>query len=183
MSLTEPASLSLVVCAAPLAERAADLAGAFVAAGWQVRVVVTPTAWDWVPAREVEAVIGTPVVTSQRRFGEARSWPDDTATVVAPLTFNTLNKWAAGISDNYAVGILNESISLRRRTIAVPMIGPRFWDHPARSRSIDVLRRAGVLFFDPVSHSDELAPVESGSGPPVAGAFDPKRLVLTLANI
>ncbi len=175
-------SLSLVVCAAPLAERAADLAGTLIEAGWRVRVVVTPTASEWVEAARIEAVTGSPLVTSQRRLREARTWGDDDGTLVAPLTFNTLNKWAMGISDNYALGVLNESISLQRKTIAVPMIGPRFWDHPARARSMDLLWRAGVVFLDPLSQGEDVAPVGSGVGPTVAAGFDAKRLVRALSD-
>lgn len=174
--------MTLVVCAAPLAERAGHLAEALMEAGWRVRVVATPTAREWVRAEHVEGVTGMAVVTSQRRFGEAKSWPEDAAAVVAPLTFNTLNKWALGVSDNYALGVLNESISLRRKTIAVPMIRPRFWEHPARARSIEVLSRAGVALLDPLSQGDEIAPLGSGAGPTVAAGFDAKRLVRALTN-
>ncbi len=170
------------MCGAPLAERAPDLAATLVDAGWRVRVVVTPTASEWVRAPRVEAVTGFPLVTRQRLFREPRTWPEDHATVVAPLSFNTLNKWALGISDNYALGVLNESISLQRKTIAVPMIGHRFWDHPARARSIDLLRSAGVVFVDPFSQGDDLAPVGAGAGPTVAAGFDAKRLVRALSD-
>lgn len=182
MNNSDELSLSLVVCAAPLAERAADLAATLMEAGWRVRVVVTPSTSEWVQAPLIEAVTGTPLVMSQRRFHEARTWPEDDATVVAPLTFNTLNKWALGISDNYALGVLNESISLQRKTIAVPMIGPRFWDHPARAGSINLLRSAGVVFLDPVSQGEELVPVGSGAGPTVAAGFDAKRLIRALSD-
>jgi flavoprotein len=32
--------------------------------------------------------------------------------VVAPATFNTINKWAQGISDTLALGLLNEATGL-----------------------------------------------------------------------
>ncbi len=40
-------SLALVVCAAPLARRAPDLAAALVDDGWGVTVVVTPAGSEW----------------------------------------------------------------------------------------------------------------------------------------
>lgn len=182
MSSSEGPGLSLVVCAAPLAERADDLAATLMEDGWRVRVVATPAADEWVHASRVERVTALPLVTTQRRFDEASIRSKDVATIVAPLTFNTLNKWALGISDNYALGVLNESTSLQRKTIAVPMIGPRFWDHPARAHSIDVLRAAGVTFIDPSGLGVELAPVASGTGLSVAASFDAKRLVRALSN-
>ena len=173
--------VTLVVCAAPLAERSAEVAASLISEGWRVRVVTTPSAIDWIPFADVELVTGMPPISRQRGPGTARSWPTDTATVVAPLTFNTLNKWAAGVTDNYALGILNEAISLRRRTIAVPVIGDRFWGHPIMSHSLEFLRRAGVTAVDPNGGKvADLRPVPSGTGVQVAAAFDVKWLLLAL---
>jgi phosphopantothenoylcysteine decarboxylase len=176
VSGSEVRSVTLVVCAAPLAERAGELAGALVNAGWAIRVVTTPMARDWVSASEIEAISGLPPIDAQRHVTQAKAWGEDEATVVAPLTFNTLNKWAAGIADNYALGILNESIALRRKTIAVPMIGHRFWNHPARSQSTALLSQ-WVTFLDPAGEGTHLQAVPSGAGPTVAAAFDVDRLV------
>lgn len=44
----------------------------------------------------------------------ANAWvpvPPPDAFVVAPCTFNTLNKWAAGVSDTLVLGLLNEARS------------------------------------------------------------------------
>lgn len=43
--------------------------------------------------------------------------PLATAIAVVPATFNTINKWVAGISDTFALGILNEAIGLRGVTV------------------------------------------------------------------
>jgi hypothetical protein len=40
-------------------------------------------------------------------LGEPRS-PKADAIIVAPATYNTISKWAAGVSDTYALGILAE---------------------------------------------------------------------------
>jgi hypothetical protein len=60
------------------------------------------------------------VVTALMRYCPVRhdyEPPDDpdvlplaTAVAVVPVTFNTLNKWVAGIGDMFALGILNEAI-------------------------------------------------------------------------
>jgi hypothetical protein len=66
--------------------------------------------------------------------------------VVFPATFNTLNKWALGISDTLAVGLLSEYTGLKRPIVAVPcfMTGGGLDTNPAFLRSIRMLRRYGV---------------------------------------
>lgn len=184
MSAADVPHATLVVCAAPLAERSGQLAASLISEGWRVRVVTTPSARGWVPSAEVESITGMPPIVDQRDLGTERRWPADTATVVAPLTFNTLNKWAAGVADNYALGILNESVSLQRTTVAVPVIGDRFWGHPVTAQSLRLLSQASVTFVDFARGDVEDArPVPSGAGDLLASAFDPKWIVLALQEL
>jgi Flavoprotein len=70
--------------------------------------------------------------------------------VVAPATFNTINKWAVGISDTLALGLLNEAIGLGVPIIEVPFPNVALARHPAFQRSMSELRGYGVqLLFDP----------------------------------
>jgi len=89
---------------------------------------------------------------------------------------------ALGLADTYALGVLCEAIALKRKTIAVPFIGERFWGHPALQRSLSELSSA-VSIVDPRGDEfEELGPVPSGAGESVAAAFDPKRLVVALSD-
>ncbi len=70
--------------------------------------------------------------------------------MVAPPTFNTVNKLAAGISDTLAPGLLIEAIGARQPVIAVPFPNQVLARHPAFTASIATLRSWGVrLVFDP----------------------------------
>ena len=72
------------------------------------------------------------------------------AFVVAPATFNTINKWALGISDTLALGLLNEAVGLGLPIVAVPWPNPALARHPAFGRSVAVLREWGVrVILDP----------------------------------
>jgi hypothetical protein len=76
--------------------------------------------------------------------------PPPDAVVVAPATFNTINKWAAGISDTLALGMLNEAIGMRLPVIAVPFPSVALARHPAFMRNMATLKEWGVRFvFDP----------------------------------
>lgn len=69
-----------------------------------------------------------------------------------PATFNTINKWANGISDTLAVGILCEYMGLGYPIIAVPCFrtGGGLDGHPAFFKSLDFLRSCGVnVIYEP----------------------------------
>ncbi|MFN2494402.1 MAG: flavoprotein [Pseudonocardiaceae bacterium] len=70
--------------------------------------------------------------------------PRADAIAVAPATFNTINKWAAGISDTFALGILSEAIGLRLPIVVVPYAKPSLAAHPAFDVSLGKLTEWGV---------------------------------------
>src|SRR5215510_10655650 len=63
--------------------------------------------------------------------GRSDVLPPATAFAAAPATFNTINKWAAGISDTLALGLLNEAIGLGLPIVAVPWPNAALARHPA----------------------------------------------------
>ncbi|GAA2284761.1 hypothetical protein GCM10010415_63360 [Streptomyces atrovirens] len=71
--------------------------------------------------------------------------PPADAIAVAPATFNTINKWAAGISDTLALGILCEAYGMGIPTVALPCLNSAQAAHPAYQQSLDRLRGMGVL--------------------------------------
>jgi phosphopantothenoylcysteine synthetase/decarboxylase len=166
-------TLTLVVCGAPLAERAADVAGAALSAGWDIYVIATPAGSGWVDDEAVRRVIGKPVRVDYRAPDQPKQVPEPDAVVVCPATFNTVNKWAAGVADNYAMGFLCEALGSNARIVAVPMLKDELWRHPAWQPSIDRLSEAGVTFLDVQTGSVGARPVASGTGGSIAAGFDP----------
>jgi phosphopantothenoylcysteine synthetase/decarboxylase len=67
---------------------------------------------------------------------------------VAPATFNTVNKWAAGISDTLALGTLNEAYGLGVPIAVLPCVSDALAAHPAYRGSVERLRGMGVRFGD-----------------------------------
>jgi Flavoprotein len=112
--------LALVACAAPLAARVHDVAARAIEVGWIVRVVATPSAMKWVDADRVEELTGCAVLVEQRQPGQAKRFPPPAQVIVCPATFNTVNKLAAGIMDNYATGLLCEALASRPRSLSHP---------------------------------------------------------------
>jgi Flavoprotein len=72
-----------------------------------------------------------PVRCDYKRPDEADVLPPPDAFVVAPATFNTINKLAAGISGTLALGFLNEAVGTGLPVIAVPFPNQMLARHPA----------------------------------------------------
>ncbi len=76
--------------------------------------------------------------------------PPADAFIVAPATFNTINKWAQGMSDTLALGLLNEGIGLGLPMVATPWPNVALARHPVFVRSVATLREWGVsVIIDP----------------------------------
>lgn len=112
--------------------------------GWDTCVITTPEGSRFFDARLVAEVTGHPVRTSYKDPDAPDILPPPSAFVAAPATFNTINKWAAGISDTLALGLLNEAIGLGLPIVTVPWPNAALSRHPAFGRSIAVLRDCGV---------------------------------------
>ncbi|MEU0659856.1 flavoprotein [Streptomyces lavendulocolor] len=141
--------LYVVVCAAGVAPGVGTLISAAQDRGWDVGVVATPLAMGFIDPAAVEARTGHPIRSAWRRPGEPRPLPDPDAVAVAPATFNTLNKWAAGMSDTLALGILCEAYGAGVPTAVLPCLSAAQAAHPAYRRSLDVLRGMGVRVGGP----------------------------------
>lgn len=68
--------------------------------------------------------------------------------VVAPATFNTVNKVAAGISDNLALSILNEALVAGPPIVMVPCVKDSLRAHPTWTASVERLTGYGMRFVD-----------------------------------
>ncbi|MFC4514248.1 flavoprotein [Streptomyces ehimensis] len=138
--------LYVVVCAAGPARDAVRLVTAATDRGWDVCVIATRAAAEggFIDRPALEAASGRPVRSDWRRAGEVKRNPPADAVVVAPMTMNTVNKWAAGIADTYALGLVVEAVGVGLPVIALPFWSSALDSHPATRRSIEILRGSGV---------------------------------------
>jgi len=146
--------LHLVVCAAPPAAQIDELIRRAQADAWTVCVIPTSAAASWLDADALEVLTGRPVRARLRRPDEPRLPPAD-AVVVAPATFNTINKCAAGINDNPALGVVNEAIGLELPVVVAPYVKPTLAAHPAFARALRDLADYGFT----VLGTNAIAPV------------------------
>ena len=142
---TKKPFLYVVVCAAGIAGSVGKLITAAQEAGWDVGVVATPQGLGFIDRAAVEAQTGYPIRSAWRSPGDPRPLPPADAIAVAPATFNTINKWAAGISDTLALGILCEAYGFGIPTAALPYLNSAQAAHPAYRQSLERLREMGIL--------------------------------------
>ncbi|TXS43173.1 flavoprotein [Streptomyces sp. uw30] len=142
--------LYVVVCAAGIAVDVSKLIGAAQERDWEVGVIATPVALNgFFDTAAVEALTGRPIRSAWRTPADPRPFPPPDAVVVAPATFNTINKWAAGISDTLALGTLCEAYGLGVPIAVLPCVADALAAHPAYGDSLIRLRGMGVRFGEP----------------------------------
>lgn len=151
--------LYLVVCAVPGAEQTIDRIRAEQARGWEVCVIATERSLAWFDADAVELLTGHPIQSRMREFPEPLFEPLGDAVVVAPASFNTINKVALGLADDMASGLICEALGRDVPITIEAQVGVAFGRHPAYADHVSLLKAAGVRFLQreatssPESHS------------------------------
>ena len=135
--------LYVVVCAAGPAGDVGRLVDLAQECGWTVQIIATPSALAFIDVPALEAQTGRPVRSQYRSPGEPKTPPAD-AIIVAPATYNTINKWAKGISDTYALGILAEAPGLGIPVVVLPFVNSALAGRAPFEDSVQALRSEGV---------------------------------------
>lgn len=117
--------------------------------GWDTHVILSPTAATWVDLQMLARISSHPVRVQPRLPHEQDPLPPADAVIAAPITFNSINSWAAGMSDTLALGILNESLGLGVNLTVAPCVKAALRLHPAYERSVRLLASAGAILLDP----------------------------------
>ncbi|TDC66284.1 flavoprotein [Streptomyces hainanensis] len=121
--------LYLIACAAGPAQYLDQGVRRARAAGWDVCLILTPSAARWWEPRlpELAELTGHPVRSRYKLPWEKDVLPKAKAMLVAPLTTTSACKWAAGITDTVALGLPAEGVRL-----GVPVVAMPFWSTAAR---------------------------------------------------
>jgi phosphopantothenoylcysteine synthetase/decarboxylase len=115
-----------------------------------VLVISTPLGVRFTDAAVLEQLTGEPVRSEYRMPGTGKGLPVADAVLACPLTFNSVNKFADGHADNFAVGLLCELAGYGTPIVVVPHCKPQLASHPAFRASISTLCGMGVtVLFDP----------------------------------
>lgn len=152
MTNPSPGVLYILVCGSPMARDVGVLVGLAQQDGWEVCVITTPDGRKFVDVAALQAQTGHPVRTHYKNPGDPDMLPAADAMIVAPATVNTVNKWAAGITDTLVLGLLVEGYGYGVPTAVVPYTNKIMALHPALHDSLAKLRDWGVhvLYGDEV---------------------------------
>jgi phosphopantothenoylcysteine synthetase/decarboxylase len=152
--------LSVIVCGAGPASDVGKLVKLAQQRGWSVQLIATPAALAFLDLAALEALAGSAVRSAYRSPGEPRSLKSD-AVIVAPATYNTINKCAHGISDTYALGLLAEAVSLPIPVVVLPFVNSALAGRRPFQWSVSRLRDEGVrVLLGP----GEIEPHSPGTG-------------------
>ncbi len=145
-------TILLGVCGSIAAYKAADLTSRLVKAGYNVFVILTAHATEFVAPLTFQTLSQNPVTTGI--FDEKESWrPTHIALadradllVIAPATANIIAKLAHGIADDALTSI---ALATRAPLLVAPAMNGKMWLHPATQANAQTLRARGVTFLGP----------------------------------
>ena len=136
--------LYVMPCAAGPAPLVDRLVKAAQSRGWDVWLAPTPPAMDFLDVPALEELTGHPVRARYRRPGESGKLPPADAVIVAPATYNSINKWAAGVADTHTLGLLAELTPSGIPIVVLPFVNASMAANRVFSRSVASLREEGV---------------------------------------
>jgi phosphopantothenoylcysteine decarboxylase/phosphopantothenate--cysteine ligase len=147
--------------------------------GYEVRVVMTPLAKEFITPLTLATLSKNPVLTDffNASNGDWNShvdlglWAD--AFIIAPASANTMAKMASGIADNL---LLTTYLSARCPVFIAPAMDLDMLNHPATRKNIETLKSYGNTILEPAT--GELASGLIGKG----RMEEPETLIAALKN-
>ncbi len=133
--------------------------------GYEVKVVATPHAMEFVTRTTIETLSQNPLYVDL--FDHSKpydvqhialaDWAD--ALVVAPATANIIGKYAHGIADDLLSTIL---LACQKPVFIAPAMNDKMYEEPSVQQNITLLQQKGCMIISP--NSGSLACGTSGTG-------------------
>ncbi len=150
--MTTPKTIVLGVGGSIAAYKAADLTSRLAKKGYDLNVVMTRNATEFVTPLTFKTLSRNPVTVSV--FDEKDSWHPghidlaDRAKLllVAPATANLIAKLANGIADDALTSI---ALATLAPILVAPAMNGKMWKHPATQENVARLRARDVEFIGP----------------------------------
>nr|WP_230416855.1 flavoprotein [Micromonospora tarapacensis] len=155
--------MQIVVCAAGPAADVTQLINTAQKHSWTTAVTATPNGIDFIDVPAIEELTGAPARSSYRQApGDRRSLPAADALVIAPATYNSINKIALGLADNYAMTSVAELIGRQVPTVIVPFVNAALAARSPFRHAVASLRDEGIHVL--LGPEDGWEPHPPGSG-------------------
>ncbi len=130
--------------------KACEAVSRLVQNGHRVRAVATASALKFIGPATLEGLTGSAVMSDIFASGSAMEhinltrWAD--LVIVCPATANTINRFAAGLSDDLP-GSLFLAHDRNKPWLIAPAMNPEMWSHPATVASVEKLKSWGMHFL------------------------------------
>lgn len=117
-------------------------------AGANVKTILSPCAPEFIGIKTLETLSNSPVYTNTfapKQTTEHISladWAD--LFVIAPITANTISKFASGIADNLITSIFNAYLGSKKPVIIAPAMNTGMLKNPFVQKNIKALQNEGV---------------------------------------
>ncbi|MFF4735877.1 flavoprotein [Streptomyces sp. NPDC001262] len=135
--------LHLVGCGTRPTEDLPDFAAELRIADWEPHIIASPVGRRFVDTDHAAGCSGQPVRWDLDP-DDPVSLPKAHCVAVAPATFNTITKLAAGIADTLALAVTAEAVGARLPVVVVPWMNSSLANHPQYDRAMRTLREWGV---------------------------------------
>jgi phosphopantothenoylcysteine synthetase/decarboxylase len=129
------------------AYKAAELVRLMIKSGWEVSVIMTREAKEFVGEATFSSLSQNPVTVDM--FGDYENWVPghislaDRADVllIAPCTANVIAKMANGLADDI---LTCTALAACGPVVIAPAMNVRMWEHPATKANVETLKKRGV---------------------------------------
>jgi phosphopantothenoylcysteine synthetase/decarboxylase len=134
------------------AYKAADLVRLMHKRGWDISVIMTRGAVEFVTELTLRTLSHNPVAVDM--FSKEHDWYPEhisladraTVLVIAPCTANVMAKLAHGLSDDL---LSCTALACPAPLVIAPAMNCRMWAHPATQANLAVLKARGAAIVDP----------------------------------
>jgi len=162
--------LQIIVCGAGPATDVDRLIEAAQERSWTAAITATAGALPFVDVPMIEELTGNPVRTSyQTQPNNQRALPHVDAVIIAPATYNTINKLALGVADTYPLTSAAELMGRGIPTVIIPFVNAALAARAPFQRAIVDLRAEGVRVLS--GPDDNWEPHPPGTGPGIQALF------------
>lgn len=147
------------------AYKSAELVRRLRQAGAEVRVMMTPSAIEFITPLTMQALSGKPVHTqlldpaAEAGMGhiELARWAE--AILVAPATANVIARLAQGMADDLLTTVC---LASNARLLLAPAMNHMMWNHPATQANCALLKQRGVRLLGPAAGEQACGEVGMG---------------------
>ena len=160
--------LCVIVCGAGPAFDVGNLLSLADQAGWRPHVVATPSALKFLDVEALGRQTGSPVRSDYGQRPEGPRSSDADGLVIAPATYNTINKLAVGINDTYALNVAAEAMGRGIPTAILPFVNAALASRLPFVKAVESLRQEGAAVL---IGEGEWKPHPPGSGGAMIASF------------